>query len=232
MGCWAFKWQLLNYWDCTFQEDTQINALFKIGEPQMNKVKKTRKAWEVLICNCFVAKLVYDALVILFIRNSVITSKDFFLNIFDTKKNSPFQTPCHNPPSMLFTRHYRRIQDPHRIRQGVHNLPSAPLPTPYGPGCHLSPLIDLPLLVIRWLHRKENVTLKTFFIALWRIDFFLILWCLWCIMMFRCINKHPWMQKFGNWCSHYQDIYDWISSFNKQSGLPFVLTQQSVGKDE
>ena len=30
-------------------------------------------------------------------------------------------------------------------------------------------------------------------------------------MMFRKVNKQPGMQKFWNWCSHYQEIYDWIS---------------------
>ena len=35
------------------------------------------------------------------------------------------------------------------------------------------------------------------------------------------------MQKFWDWCCHYQEIYDWISSFNKQSGFTFILTQQS-----
>ena len=51
-------------------------------------------------------------------------------------------------------------------------------------------------------------------------------------MMFRWINKQPGMQKFWNWCSHYQEIYDWISTFNKQSDLPFILTQQSIGENE
>ena len=40
------------------------------------------------------------------------------------------------------------------------------------------------------------------------------------------------MQKFWNWCIHYQEIYDWISSFNKQSGLRFILTQRSMGENE
>ena len=46
----------------------------------------------------------------------------------------------------------------------------------------------------------------------------------------QMINKQPGMQKFWNWCSHYQEICDWIS-FNKQSGLPFILTQQPVGEN-
>ena len=47
-------------------------------------------------------------------------------------------------------------------------------------------------------------------------------------MMFRWINKQPGIQKFWNVCSHYQDIYDWISLLNKWSGSPFILTQQSL----
>ena len=56
--------------------------------------------------------------------------------------------------------------------------------------------------------------------------------CLWCIMMFRWINKQPGMQKFWNWSSHYQDIYDWISPFNKSSDLWFILTHPSMGGNE
>ena len=37
-------------------------------------------------------------------------------------------------------------------------------------------------------------------------------------MMFRKVNKQPGMQKFWNWCSHYQEIYDWISPLNKRAG--------------
>ena len=32
-----------------------------------------------------------------------------------------------------------------------------------------------------------------------------------CIMMLTWINKQPRMQKFWDWCSHYQEIYGWIS---------------------
>ena len=49
-------------------------------------------------------------------------------------------------------------------------------------------------------------------------------------MMFRWTNKQPGIQQFWNLCSHYQDICDWISPLNKQSGLPFILIQQSMGK--
>ena len=38
------------------------------------------------------------------------------------------------------------------------------------------------------------------------------------------------MQTFWNWCSSYQDIYDWISQVNEPSDLLFILTQQSVGE--
>ena len=54
------------------------------------------------------------------------------------------------------------------------------------------------------------------------------LWCLCCMMMFRWTNKQPGIQKFWNLCSRYQEIYDWISPFNKRSGLLFILTQQSM----
>ena len=40
------------------------------------------------------------------------------------------------------------------------------------------------------------------------------------------------MQKFWNWCSHCQEIYDWISSFDKRSGLSFILRQKSMGGGE
>ena len=39
------------------------------------------------------------------------------------------------------------------------------------------------------------------------------------------VNKQPGMQKFWNWCSHYQEIYDWISPLNKRAGSAFILTQ-------
>ena len=37
---------------------------------------------------------------------------------------------------------------------------------------------------------------------------------------------------FWNLWSHYQDIYDWISPLNKPSDLWFILTLQSVGRNE
>ena len=51
-------------------------------------------------------------------------------------------------------------------------------------------------------------------------------------MMFRKVNKQPGMQKFWNWCSHYQEIYDWISPLNKRAGSAFILTQLSMGENE
>ena len=33
--------------------------------------------------------------------------------------------------------------------------------------------------------------------------------------MFGCINKQPEVQKLWRSCCHYQDIYDWISAFDK-----------------
>ena len=38
--------------------------------------------------------------------------------------------------------------------------------------------------------------------------------------------------KVWNLCFYYQYIYDWISQLNKWSGLPFILTQQSMGRNE
>ena len=43
--------------------------------------------------------------------------------------------------------------------------------------------------------------------------------------MFRKVNKQPGMQKFWNWCSHYQEIYDWISPLNKRAGSAFGQTK-------
>ena len=57
------------------------------------------------------------------------------------------------------------------------------------------------------------------------------LWCLCCMMMFRWTNKQPEIQKFWNLCGLYQDICDWISPLNKRSGWPFILTQQSMGRN-
>ena len=51
-------------------------------------------------------------------------------------------------------------------------------------------------------------------------------------MMFNWTNKQPGIQKFWNLCGLYQDIYDWISPLNKLSGSSFILTQQSMGKNE
>ena len=51
-------------------------------------------------------------------------------------------------------------------------------------------------------------------------------------MMFRRVNKQPGMQKCWKWCSHYQEINDWISPLNKRSGSPFILTQLSMGENE
>ena len=39
-------------------------------------------------------------------------------------------------------------------------------------------------------------------------------------MMFRWTNKQPEMQKKNwNWCSQYQEIYDWISPLNKRQSM-------------
>ena len=55
------------------------------------------------------------------------------------------------------------------------------------------------------------------------------LWSLCCIMMFRRVNKQPGnIQKFRNLCCYDQDIYDWISPFNKPSGSWFILILHTV----
>ena len=40
-------------------------------------------------------------------------------------------------------------------------------------------------------------------------------------------NKQPGIQQFWYSCGHYQDIYDWISPLNKQSGSQFILTPRA-----
>ena len=54
--------------------------------------------------------------------------------------------------------------------------------------------------------------------------FFVELWGMWCIMMFRWTNKQSGIQKFWNLCGHYQDIYDWING----QAYHFILTQRSM----
>ena len=41
------------------------------------------------------------------------------------------------------------------------------------------------------------------------------------------MDQQPRIQQFGKLCNHYQDIYEWI----KRSGLPFILTQRSMGRN-
>ena len=72
----------------------------------------------------------------------------------------------------------------------------------------------------------SSLVLKTLFnIVEERFKKIVELWYLCCIMVFRKVNKQPGMQKFWNWCSHYQEIYDWISPLNKRAGSAFILTQ-------
>ena len=76
----------------------------------------------------------------------------------------------------------------------------------------------------------QSLSLKTLFNIV--EDRFIKCWTLMSVllMMFKRVNKQPEIQKFWNWCSHYQEIYDWISPLNKWSGWPFILTQQSLGE--
>ena len=91
-------------------------------------------------------------------------------------------------------------------------------------------LVDLNVFPVLW--RPSKFLLKTLFniVEAW----FKIIeqQCLCYMMMFRWINKQPGIQKLWNWCSHYQDIYDWISPLNKLSDLWFILTQQSMVENE
>ena len=49
-------------------------------------------------------------------------------------------------------------------------------------------------------------------------------------MMLSWTNKQQGLQKYSKLYSHNQDIYDWISLFNKLLGLWFILTQKSMGE--
>ena len=50
--------------------------------------------------------------------------------------------------------------------------------------------------------------------------------------MFRRVNKQQGMQKFWNWCSHYQEIYDWISPLNKAVWLTIYSNTVVYGGNE
>ena len=63
---------------------------------------------------------------------------------------------------------------------------------------------------------------------LWGKNFELHVWCLSCILMLRRVNKQPWIHIYWNLCCYYQDIYDWISPFNKPSGSWFILALYSL----
>ena len=68
---------------------------------------------------------------------------------------------------------------------------------------------------------------------LWRLDLkklnFAV--CVITYMMFRWINNNQEYKTFFNLCSHYQDIYDWISPFNKTVRLMvYSNTTVYVGK--
>ena len=82
------------------------------------------------------------------------------------------------------------------------------------------------LLMLRsHLHVKLSRTsqvLKTLFNIV-EAPLIVELWCLWCILMFRRVNKQSRIQKYSNSCCYHQDIYDWISPLNKQFGSLFIL---------
>ena len=80
-------------------------------------------------------------------------------------------------------------------------------------------------LDFRPMRKGHNILKALFNIVEEQLKKIIELWCQCCIMMFRKVNKQPGMQKFWNWCSHYQEIYDWISPLNKRAGSAFILTQ-------
>ena len=63
------------------------------------------------------------------------------------------------------------------------------------------------------------------FEKLWNFDVCVVWWC-----SDGPVNSQEY--KSFKLCGHHQDIYDWMSPLNKQSGLPFILTQQSMGRHE
>ena len=84
------------------------------------------------------------------------------------------------------------------------------------------------------LRKKMDMMLKELFNIVDRGSILKIveLWCLCCMMMFRWINKQLGIQKLWSLYGHYQEIYDWISPLNKRACLSFILTQQSMGRNE
>ena len=57
-------------------------------------------------------------------------------------------------------------------------------------------------------------------------------WTLMSVLSNGVENNQPGIQNFWNLCGHYQDIYDWISPFNKPSDWWFILTQKSMVENE
>ena len=54
-------------------------------------------------------------------------------------------------------------------------------------------------------------------------------------MMFRRVNKQPGIKKsleINAVTLYLQNIYDWISPLNKQSGSQLIIPQQSMGENE
>ena len=86
-------------------------------------------------------------------------------------------------------------------------------------------------LFITKFHCHHSYILKT--LTLWRLDLknkkfnfdICVVW--WCSD--RSINRQEY-KDFKNFCIHYQDIYDWISSLHNLAVRCFILTQQSIGE--
>ena len=75
-----------------------------------------------------------------------------------------------------------------------------------------------------WLEQSPENRLYRLFRSFWATLY--ILYFLYVFYMIRPARN----TKVWNRCSHYQDIYDWISSFNKPLDVWFILTQHSMGE--
>ena len=136
-----------------------------------------------------------------------------------------FQTP-HHPWLMLQCKMFIFSTDGHReIRIECRTRATAYI-LPQWPGANLESGSDDATLLT---NRPSVPVLNK--LTLWSLGFKHVeLWCLCCMMMFRRVNKQPGMQRFWHLCCYYQDIYDWISPFNKPYGTWSILTLQSMGE--
>ena len=118
-----------------------------------------------------------------------------------------------------------------------HRLTLGPLrPGAYRIRDHVAPSLEILPVSLRFHSRMGSEITKLaayqrHCLTLRRINLKMFeLWCLCCIMMFRRVNIQPGMQTSWNWCSYYQEIYDWISPPNKRSGWTFYSNTVYGGK--